>query len=147
MIEALNQKLVVLTPPAAIVDNAAVTTATLDASDAGFVTIEVIFGATDIAVSAMKLRESDDSGMSGAADVPGADFSVLPATLPDADADNLAFAIQVNMLGRKRYLDLSLTVGDGSAGTYVVVLARLSRMQTTPSTASGRGYSQELFAG
>jgi len=147
MIEVLKQKTVVLTPPAAIVDNAAITTAILDAIDAGWVTFEAIFGAMDIAVSVMKLTESDDSGMSGATDVPLGDFSVSPATLPSATDDNNVFAVQVNMLGRKRYLDLSLTVGDGSAGTFVVVLARLSRLSTIPSTAAGRGYTQELFAG
>jgi hypothetical protein len=147
MIEALNQETRVVTPPAAIIDNAAVTTAAVDCFGAGWVTFEVIFGAMDIAVAVMKLTESDDSGMSGAVDVALGDFSVLPATLPSATADNLIFAIQVNMLGRKRYLDLSLTAGDGSAGTYVTVLARLSRLQKTPSTAATRGYSQELFAG
>lgn len=147
MIDVLNQKIVGLTPPAVIVDNAAFTTATLDAVDAGWVTFIVYLGALDIAPAVFKLQESDDSGMSGATDVPGADFSVSPATIPAATDDNLFFAVQVNMLGRKRYLDLSLTGGDGSAGTYAVVLAILSRMQTTPSTAAGRGFSQELFAG
>ena len=147
MIHALNQKTVIITPPAAIVDNAAITTAILDTFGVGWVTIEIIFGAMDIAVAALKLTESDDSGMSGATDVPAADFSVSPATLPAADADNTIVAIQVNMLGRKRYLDLTFTVGDGAAGTFAVVLARLSRMQTTPSTAADRGYAQELFAG
>ncbi len=144
MIEALNQKTVIVTPPAAIVDNAAVTTSAVDCIDAGWVTFEIIFGAMDIAVSALKLRESDDD--STYSDVPGADFSV-DGTLPADDADNTIVAIQVNMLGRKRYLDLSFTAGNGAAGTYSVVLARLSRMQTTPSTAASRGYAQELFAG
>jgi hypothetical protein len=143
MIEVLNQKTLVVTPPAAIVDNAAVTTASVDAIDAGWVTFEIIFGAMDIAVSALKLREADDD--STYSDVPLADFSV-DGTLPSATADNTIVAVQVNMLGRKRYLDLSFTAGDGSAGTYSVVLARLSRMATTPSTAADRGYAQELFA-
>jgi hypothetical protein len=148
MINALNEKVVVLTPPGAIVDNAAVTTASLDCLGVGWVTIEVYLGPTDIAVAALKLRESNDDGSSDAyADVPAADFSVSPATLPSATDDNHVFAIQVNMLGRKRYLDLTLTGGDGTAGAYFMVVARLSRMQTTPSTASDRGYTQELFAG
>jgi len=147
MIHALNQKIVGVTPPAAIVDNAAFTTATLDASEAGWVTFIVYLGALDIALAAFKLRESDDSGMSGATDVPGGDFSVSPATLPADTVDNSFYAIQVNMLGRKRYLDLSLTGGDGSAGTFATVFALLSRLETTPSTAAGRGFAQELIAG
>src|SRR5258708_663138 len=117
MIEALNQKTVVVTPPAAIVDNAAATTAILDTLGAAWVTFEAIFGAMDIAVAVMKLTESDDPAMAGATDVPGANFATSPATLPSATDDNHVFGIQVNMLGRKRYLDLSLTVGDGAAGT------------------------------
>jgi hypothetical protein len=147
MIEALNQQIVGVTPPAAIVDNAAFTTATLDTLGASWVTFIVYLGALDIAVAAMKLRESDDSGMSGATDVPGADFSVSPATLPAATDDNKFYAVQVNMLGRKRYLDLSLTGGDGTVGTFATVFALLSRLQTTPSTAAGRGFAQELLAG
>lgn len=145
MIEVLNQKVIGVTPPAAIVDNAAVTTASVDCSEAGWVTFLVYMGATDIAVAAMKLRESDDD--STFTDVPGADFSVSPATLPAATDDNKIYAVQVNMLGRKRYLDLTLTGGDGSAGAYFVVLAILSRMAITPSTATDRGLAQELFAG
>lgn len=145
MIDVLNQKIVGVTPPAAIVDNAAFTTASVDARGAGFVTFIVYLGALDIAVAAMKLRESDDD--STYTDVPGADFSVSPATLPSATDDNKFYAVQVNMLGRKRYLDLSLTGGDGTVGTYATVFAILSRLATTPSTAAGRGFAQELIAG
>lgn len=145
MIDVLNQKTVVLTQPAAIIDDAAVTVAALDAAGVGFVTFEVLLGATDIALTVCKLTESDDD--SSYSDVPGADFSVLPATLPSATDDNKVFAVQVNMLGRKRYLKMAVTVGNGSAGGFVAVLARLSRMQITPSTATDRGYGKELFAG
>jgi hypothetical protein len=147
MIEALRHKTVIVGSPKAISDNAAVTTATLDAVGAGWVTFLVVIGALDIAVAVLKLTESDDSGMSGAADVPGADFSVLPATLPAATADDTIVAIHVNMLGRKRYLDLTYTTGDGSAGTYSTVLAQLFDLQQTPDSATARGFTQELFAG
>lgn len=147
MINALNFKVVQLTPPGAIVDDAGFTTAILDTLGVGWVTFLVALGATDIALAAFKLQESDDSGMSGAADVPNGDFSVAPATLPGADDDDNLFAIHVNTLGRMRYLDLVLTAGDGSTGTYADVKAILSRMQTTPSTATDRGFTQELFAG
>lgn len=147
MKDVLNLKFVKITPPGAIIDNAAAVTATLDTLGMGWVTIVVHFGAMDIAVSVMKLTESDDSGMSGAADVPSADFSVLPATLPSATDDNHFFAIHVPMLGRKRYLDLSLTLGDGSAGTYVTVFAVCADLAQAPYGAAARGFTQELFAG
>ena len=147
MINALNQKFVAITPPGAIVDNAAFTTAALDTKGFRWITIIVLLGALDIAVAAMKLQESDDSGMSGATDVPGADFSIAPATVPAATDDNKAYAIQINTLGRKRYLDLSLTGGDGTAGTYATVIALMSRAEQTPRDAPARGFAQELFAG
>lgn len=147
MIEALRHKTLNVTPPRVINDNTAYTTATVDAVGAGWVVFKIILGALDIAVAALKLTESDDSGMSGATDVPGADFSVSPATLPAATDDNGIFAIHVNMLGRKRYLDLSFTAGDGSAGTYANVIAELFDLQQTPDSASTRGFTQELYAG
>jgi len=147
MIEALRHKTVIVASPKAISDNAAVATTTLDAVGAQWVTFLIVLGALDIAVAALKLTESDDSGMSGATDVPGADFSVSPATLPSATADDTIVAVHVNMLGRKRYLDLTFTTGDGSAGTYSTVLAQLFGLQQTPDSATARGFGQELYAG
>jgi hypothetical protein len=83
--------------------------------------------------------------MSGAADVDGADFSVSPATLPAATDDNKLYAIHVNLNGRKRYLDLSMTGGDGTAGTYASAVAVLSRASEAPASATARGYAQELI--
>jgi hypothetical protein len=141
-----NLKFVNVTPPAAIVDNAAFTTATLDTKGARTVCWLVTLGALDIAVAAMKLRESDDSGMSGAADISGADFSVSPLTLPAATDDNKLYAIFVTMSGsRKRYQDLSLTGGDGAAGTYATVIAILDRLEQAPSTATLRGLAQQAI--
>jgi len=146
MIEQLNLKFVSVTPPAAINDNTAYTTATIDTLGWDYVTFVVYFGAMDIAMAVLKLTESDDSGMSGAVDVSGGDFSVSPATLPSATDDNHFFAVSVNMNnGRKRYLDLSATAGDGSAGTYAAIFAILSRGKITPYTASDRGFTQQLI--
>lgn len=144
MIKTQDIKFVSVTPPAAIIDNAAATTASVDTKGWSYCTFLVYLGALDIAVSVMKLRESDDD--STYADVTGADFSVSPLTLPSATDDNKMFAIFVNCAGaRKRYLDLSLTLGDGAAGTYVTVLAMLSRGGTSPSTATLRGLSQQAI--
>lgn len=139
-------KFVNVTPPVAINDNTAYTTAIVDTLGWREVTFLVSFGVMDIAVAALKLTESDDSGMSGATDVSGADFSVAPLTLPSATDDGHQFAIYVNMMGHKRYLDLSFTAGDGSAGTYAVVTAILSRPETFPDTAAERGLTQQAFA-
>lgn len=145
MHEAMKQKAVAITNPGAIVDNAAFTTAIIDTRGFAFLTIIVVLGALDIAVAAFKLQESNDSGMAGAADVSGADFSVSPATLPAATDDNKLYAIQVNLKGRKRYLDLTLTGGDGTAGTYAAAIALLSEASEVPASATDRGFAQELI--
>ena len=145
MIEALKTKVVAVTPPAAIVDNAAFPTTIIDTLGFAFVTIVVLLGALDIAVAAFKLQESNASDMTGAVDVDGADFSVAPATLPAATDDNHLFALHVNLKGRKRYLDLQLTGGDGTAGTFATAFAVLSRPSIAPSDAAGRGFTQELI--
>ena len=145
MIEALKQKFVAITNPGAIVDDAAFTTATIDTRGYAFATILVVLGALDIAIAAFKLREGDASDMSDAADVSGADFSVSPATLPSATADNNLYAIHVNLKGRKRYLDLSLTGGNGTAGSYAAAVAILSQASEVPASATDRGFAQELI--
>jgi hypothetical protein len=137
-------KFVNTTPPAAIIDNAAAVTAALDTKGFDSACFIVQLGALDIAVSAMKLQESDASG-SGFVDITGADFSVSPLTLPAATDDNKIYAVFVNLVGRKRYLDLSLTLGDGSTGTFVAVLAILGRGQNVPSTATLRGLGQQAI--
>lgn len=144
MREAFNQKYVPITNPGAIVDNAAFTTATLDTKGFVFLTILVTLGALDVALAALKLRESDASDMTGAADVDGADFSA-DATLPAATDDNKLYAIHVNLKGRKRYLDLTLTGGDGAAGTYATATAILSGPAVSPSSAADRGLAGELI--
>jgi HK97 family phage major capsid protein len=129
----VNKKVVLLTPPAAIVDNAAFTTAALDTYGFDEVEIYVAFGAMDIAVAVLKVQESDDSGMSGAADITGAILGTSAndtgstSTLPSATSDNTIIKFEIDMRGRKRYLDVSLTGGDGSAGTFAVVLASSRR--------------------
>ena len=142
---AMAHKVVGITPPGAIVDNAGFTTNTIDTAGFAFLTIIVLLGATDIALAALKLQESDASNMAGATDVAGADFSVSPATLPSATDDNKLFAIQVNLAGRKRYLDLVMTGGDGTAGAYATAIALLSDASEVPASATARGFTQELI--
>jgi hypothetical protein len=138
-------KFVQVTAPTAINDNTAYTTATVDTLGYDEVLFEIAFGAMDIAVAALKVQESDDSGMSGAVDISGADFSVSPATLPSATDDNHFYGVHVKCGGaRKRYLDLSFTAGDGASGTYASVNAILGKAEADPSSASTRGFTQLL---
>lgn len=140
-----TSKVVLVTPPGAIVDNAAFTTAAVDTRGFRRCTFLVSFGAMDIAVAAFKLQESDDDAVADAyVDVAGADFSI-DGTLPSATKDDTMYAIRVDLRGRERYLNLSLTGGDGTLGTYATVHAVLEDPEITPSTAAGRGLEAELF--
>lgn len=140
-----NVKTVWITKPGAIVDNAAFTTDIIDTVGFRKARVVVGLGALDIAVAAMKLQHSNDSGMSGAADISGADFSVSPLTLPAGTDDNKLYAIHVDLRGKKRYLDLSLTGGDGAAGSYIVAFVELYDAEEAPNSATERGLAQEAF--
>lgn len=150
MFPPFHRQLVSVTPPGAIVDNAAYTTAEIDSVDstlgkAAFLTFVVYLGATDIALAAFKVTESDTSG-SGHADVSGADFSVSPATLAGATDDNKFFLVTIDLrnAARKRYFDLTLTAGDGTLGTYACAWAERWYLTKSPTSASELGVSQYL---
>jgi len=141
-----------VTPPGAIIDNAAATTATIDTIGAAYAVFKVYFGAMDIAVTVLKVQESDDSGMSGAADITNTVMGTAnndtgsASTLPTAGDGNHFFEVCIDLRGRKRYLDLSLTLGDGAAGTYVAAWCELYRMSDAPRTAAEAGLTQRMIA-
>ena len=114
-----NVKVVNFCPPGAVVDAADFTTTAIDTAGFGKCAIFFSLGATDIAMGALKLQQSDDSGMSGAADITGAVYGATGApALPSATDDNKVYAFHVSLQGKKRYLDLVATAGNGSVGTY-----------------------------
>lgn len=139
-----NTKFVSVTPPAAIVDDASYVTAEIDTLGYDYLQVVVYLGATDIAMAALKVTESDSSG-SGHADVSGLDFDGdtdidgNTAALPSATDDNKFFVFEIDLRGRKRYIDVTATAGDGTAGTFATILGILSRGDKTPVSASERG--------
>lgn len=141
-------KTVLLTPPAAIVDDAAFTTAALDTKGFGHAEIFVAFGAMDIAATVLKVQESDASDMTGAADITGTIFGTdandtgSTSTLPSATADNTIMKFEIDLKGRKRYLDCLLTGGNGTTGTYAVVWAHLHEADEPPISATEKGVAQ-----
>lgn len=153
MIPIVN-KLVSVAPPAAIVDNASLACNAVDTQGFRYARYVFQLGALDIAVSALKLQESDTltnaTTLASAADVVGSRFgtdandSGSTSTLPSATADNLFFTIEVDLRGRKRYLNPVVTLGDGSAGTYIAVHCELYRGEITPTTAAQKGVSQNM---
>lgn len=149
MLQGQASKIVGITPPAAIKDDGSYTTAELDVAGFSECTIYVYIGATDIAMVALKVTESDTAG-SGHADVTGLVFGTSENTagstsvLPSATDDNDIFAFDIDLRGRKRYLDVTATAGDGSTGTFAVLWAELRRGVETPTTATERGLNQVL---
>jgi hypothetical protein len=141
-----NVKVVNVTPPAAIVDNASFATTTIDTLGFNKVAIYFSLGATDIAMTALKVQESDDSGMSGAADITGAVYGATGApALPTATDDNKIFGFFIDLKGRKRYLDVVATAGDGSAGTFGACIAELYNGNATSDDATERGLAANVI--
>ncbi len=144
-------KRVGITPPAAKVDGASVTTAAVDTRGFDYCRVVAYLGDTDAAMTALKIQESD-AASSGFADVTGLIFGTSDnlagstSSLPSTGNDDDFFAFDIDLRGRKRYLDVVATVGSSSAGTgtYIAIWAELSGGETTPDTATERGCNQVL---
>lgn len=146
MHDSQSGKYAVAIAPAAILDNSSATASEIDTKDARQCEVVIQLGATDIALTALKLQESDESGGSFT-DVSGADFdggSDIDGTtlaLPSATDDNQTCVFQVNLDKRKRYLKVVATFGDGTSGGYVAGVARLSELrggiETSAEAADG----------
>jgi hypothetical protein len=144
-------KLAIVISPVAIKDNAAWTTNEIDTLGYDFLQIIFFLGATDIAVAELKVQESDTSG-SGFADVTGlvcgtsTNADGATSALPSATDDNKITLFEIDLRGRKRYIDLSATAGNGTAGSYAAAVAILSRAEKAPVTATERGCDEILRA-
>lgn len=138
-----NVKVVNVTPPAAIVDNASFTTNSIDTAGYGKLAVYFSLGATDIAMAALKLQEADDDSTYG--DITGCVYGASGApALPSATDDNKVFGFFVNLAGRKRYIDVVATAGDGSTGTYGSCIAVLYNGEGINS-ATERGLAANLI--
>jgi hypothetical protein len=149
MVNAQAVKVVRVIDPAAIKDNASWTAVEIDRLGFDYCQIYCYVGATDIAHVALKVQESGTSG-SGFTDVTGLVFGTstntdgAASTLPSATDDNKFFCFDIDLRGRKRYLSVVATAGDGTAGTYMTAWAVLSRAGETPMSATQRGCAQIL---
>ena len=145
MLHFLNMRVDQVVASQAIKDNTGWTTTEVDTKGCSAVHFLIQLGATDKAMAALKIQESETSG-SGYADITGADFSVSPATVPSATDDNKNFCVTVNMTAnRKRYLELVATAGNGTAGTFLVCSVIKERLNDGPATAADRGFAQHLI--
>jgi hypothetical protein len=138
-------------PPTAIKDGAAFTTTAIDTAGFGKLAIYVNLGSIDATMAVLKVRESDDSGMASPSDVTGLVYgtSLNPETgatsaLPTASDDDKIFAFFVSLQGRKRYLDVDITAGNGDAGTFAAGMAFLYDGDGI-NTAAERGLGGNLI--
>jgi hypothetical protein len=152
MIAAYGSKRKVLIAPGAALDAGSATANSIDCLGFDFLVVNVALGATDVAMTALKLQESDDDGDDDAyGDIEGAVYGTSDddagdtSTLPTATDDNKLFSFFLDLRGRKRYVKLVATAGDGSTGTYLAAWAELSRADRAPTTAAEAGYAQRLI--
>jgi hypothetical protein len=151
MNQLMNTKYFSVTPPAAVKDNAAFTTAEIDTAGWDFCQIVCYIGATDIAMAVLQVTETDTTGSGQVAitgTIVGTDKNIDGAVsaLPSADADNTFVIFDIDLRGRKRFLDLNATAGDGSAGTFLAAWAVLSRGKEAPTSMAERGASLVMRA-
>ena len=137
-----QSKFVTAIKPAAILDNASATADVIDCRGFDYATIVVQLGATDIALTALKVQNCATSGGSYA-DITGATFAggsgMGDATLalPSATDDGQTCVFQIDLRGKNPFLKLVVTFGDGSTGGFVAAVAALSRAKIAPSTSTG----------
>lgn len=149
MVPGQNVKFVNIVPPAAILDNASASTNEVDTLGYDYATIVLNLGATDIAMTALAVTESDSTG-SGHANVTGlvwgtsANIDGSTSALPIATDDDTIQVAQIDLKGRKRYLDLTATFGDGTAGGFIAGVCILSRAEESPTTISAMGCNEVL---
>ena len=147
----LDFRMVSITPPAAILDNTSPTTAEIDTLGWSYMTIIVYLGATDIAMTALSVTHSDTAG-SGHSAITGlvwgtsTNIDGTTSALPSATDDNLFQVAQIDLIGKRRYIDVTATIGDGAAGGFITIMGILSRPQVSPTTASEAGANEILRA-
>jgi|GEM_PF-851730 len=145
MLPSLDSKWFPAIAPAAILDNAAATGIAIDTRGGDFLEIAVVIGASDIAAAGLSLTASATSGGTYTAvsnSVFGTDAGIDGTTsvLPSATDDNKVFLFTVDC--RKLpfpFVKVLFTAGDGTTGTYVAAIARLSNLEKSPTTSSEAG--------
>lgn len=147
-----NLRRVNITSPQ-LVNGASVATTAVDTAGYGEAMVNFNLGATDAAITTLKIQESDDSGMSGAVDIIGLVFGTSPdpdtaatSALPTATDDNKTFSCFIDLRGRKRYIDLVAVVASGTTGANVSASCLVARASQGPTSATTRGLAANLIA-
>jgi hypothetical protein len=160
------KKGVLVTPPAASVNNGGITCNVIDTvpnfTGSEYLEIWILLGAMDAALTTVKLQESDvkasSTSLTGGTDISIANTtyngsvvgtdpndtgatSTLPTT---AAASTIAVKFEIDLRGRKRYILPVITVGNGTNGAFVCVFAELSRGRFPATTAADKGVGQVM---
>lgn len=131
-------------PPTAIVDNTAFTSNVLDKTteiphDAKGVLFVVNLGATDIALAALKVQQSDTE--SDATTLGGTPTDVVDAAAKPSATDDNGIALIYVPISKwtERYLQLQATAGNGAAGTYLSAVAVIDEPGVTSTAPADLG--------
>jgi hypothetical protein len=128
--------------PAAIIDNNSATADVIDTRGYDYATVIVQLGATDIALTALKLQASSTSGgvyadITGATFAGGSGLGGATLALPSATDDGQTCVFQVDLRAKEPFLKLVVTFGDGTSGGFVAAVAVLTRGKIAPTTSTG----------
>lgn len=156
MYDFLREKEFVVSQPAAIVNNGSLTCNVIDTLGYDLVEITLYLGATDIALTALKVQEaeakSSATALTSGVDITASVFGTAnndtgsASTLPSATDDNKVYKFLINCKGaRKRYLLPVVTIGNGSTGAFTTVVARLARAVEGPRTAADANVAQRML--
>lgn len=152
----VNKKIVNAVIPVVIVNNASEAALVIDTLGFDYLEVVIQLGATDIALTALKLQESEVKAsattLTGGADISGTVFGTdandtgSTSTLPAATDDNKIYKFEIDLRGRKRYILPVITIGNGSVGAYCAGVAELSRGAQVPTSATEKGIAQLMRA-
>lgn len=132
-----------------VLDNATATSYVIDTAGVDFVNIDVVIGATDVALTALKVQESDSktdsTTLSSGADITGLVYGASgAAALPTDTDDNKIFSFEINTQGRKRYLQLVAVAGNGTTGVAIASHYNAGKVANQSLDAAGKGVAAVL---
>lgn len=134
-------KVVSMIAPAAIVNNTSATVTVVDTLGWDYLTAILHIGASDIAMTALMLKDSDDNSTN--TEIAATDFSDntqydidgTALALPSNTADGSVRIVHLDLRKHGRYIQWLATAGNGSTGTYLSSIGILSRGEVVPTTS------------
>lgn len=131
-----------------VLDAATATSYVIDTAGLDYVSVDVIIGATDIALTELKIQESDaitnSTTLTSGTDVAGLVYGANGSTLPSATDDNKIFSFEINTQARKRYLQVVVTAGNGTVGAAVSAQYTANKVSNMTLDAAGKGVAAVL---